>query len=333
MNTLSLQSRRGYTLVELLVVTSIFATAFGMLTVANKPSVRSQIRRGAQSLASVLVATQSRSLGREYGAAIILEPSADDANIASVIFNAEVLPPIEGKATGVPPAVLSNTTATATVTPSNADVSDLQDGYKICFYEKDQIIQPRSVWMQFAPPSSASSANGTVSLRGASGQSTANTIWPSPITPPFDVLIARYPIKASQAASLPKNAVVDLRFSGIGDDPSASYGSLAGKGAVAISFDRVGGIEAVMPHVFSSSSLRKLDPPVDPIVPIYLLVASRDDVGSAANTLASETSVWVVIHPQTGRAQVSNNVPQAATDSAALRAARAKARAGIPLGK
>lgn len=74
-------------------------------------------------------------------------------------------------------------------------------------------------------------------------------------------------------------------------------------------------------------------PPVDPIVPIYLLVASRDDVGSAANTLASETSVWVVIHPQTGRAQVSNNVPQAATDSAALRAARAKARAGIPLGK
>jgi hypothetical protein len=49
--------------------------------------------------------------------------------------------------------------------------------------------------------------------------------------------------------------------------------------------------------------------------------------------LATDKSLWVVVHPQTGRVSVSSNVAQSAKDAAALRAARAKAREGIAVGK
>jgi hypothetical protein len=68
------------------------------------------------------------------------------------------------------------------------------------------------------------------------------------------------------------------------------------------------------------------------VSPIYLLVASRDEV-TAGTALGTDRSAWVVVHPQTGRISVSSNVPQSATDATALRAARARAREGIAIGK
>jgi prepilin-type N-terminal cleavage/methylation domain-containing protein len=323
----------GYTLVELLVTTAIFATLFGLLSVGNAPSRRAQIRRAAQSLASVLTVTQSRALGRDVGAALILEPDPSSGALATVAFYADMLPHITARVTGIPPASPGSLTASGTITPTNADTADLQHGYKIRFFEQDTATQPPSAWLQFTPPSAATSNVATVSLRGTSGQSLANTIWPKPVSPPFDAAIARYPAKATFAMQCAKAAAIDLRYSGFGDDPTTPYGSLAGKGAIAIAYDRLGGVDAVMQQVLSTATAR-MHQPIDPITPVYFFVAARDEIlDPAANTLASDEAIWVAIHPQTGRVHVSANVPQSATNAAAIYAARAKARAGLPLGK
>lgn len=325
--------RRGYTVIELLTATSVIASAFALVGVGNAPSTRAQIRRTASSLASTLTATQSRGLGSDTGAAIILEPDSAGPGLATAVFAADMLPHIAATATGIPPATMSSLTATGTITPLNADLGDLQNGYKICFYEKNGTTQPSTAWLQFTPPALATSGVATVSLRGTSGQSLANTIWPKPVSPPFDVLIARYPAKSTLALSSAKAAAIDLRYSGIGDDPSTPYGSLAGKGAIAIAYDRIGGLDAVMQQVLSAATARMYQP-VDPITPVYLFVAARDEIlDPSVNTLASENALWVVIQPQTGRVHVSANVPQAGTTATDIRSARANARAAITIGK
>ena len=323
---------RGYTVVELLVVTSVFASLFGLVSAANTPSRKSQIRRTAQSLASVLTSTQSRSLGRDCGAALILDADTATGDFAATVYQADSLPHIAGTATGVPPASIGSLTASGTITPANADVADLQQGYKICFYEKTTLTQPPSCWLQFTPPATAASNVGTVSLRGTSGQTLANTIWPKTVSPPFDILIARYPVRSQMAMQCAKAAAIDLRYSGFGDDPATPYGSLNDKGALAIAYDSVGGIDAVMQQVLSTATARTY-PPIDPITPVYLFVAARDDIlDPTVNTLASDEALWVVVQPQTGRVHVAANVPQTAADASALRAARANARAGIAIG-
>jgi len=326
--------RRGFTLVELLVTTAILATLFALLTIGNAPSQRTQIRRTAQSLASALTVTQSRALGRDVGAALILEPDPSSGSMATAAFYADMLPHISVRATGIPPANPGSLTASGTLTPTNADIADLQHGYKIRFFEQDATAtQPPSAWLQFTPPATATSNVATVSLRGTSGQSLANTIWPRPVSPPFDAAIARYPAKATFAMQCAKAAAIDLRYSGFGDDPTTPYGSLAGKGAIAIAYDRVGGIDAIMQQVLSAATAR-MHQPIDPITPVYFFVAAREEIlDPAANTLASDEAIWVVIHPQTGRVHVSANAPQSESTSAAIYAARSKARAGLPIGK
>jgi hypothetical protein len=85
-----------------------------------------------------------------------------------------------------------------------------------------------------------------------------------------------------------------------------------------------------MQDVYSQLGLRAAQPPIDPIEPIYLLVNSRATIDdSIVPPLSSAEAMWVVIHPQNGRVSVATNVPQTGFDADALRAARARARAGI----
>ena len=321
-----LRPKSGFTLVELLVVASIFAALFALLLAGGgaSSSRKAQIRQGAQMLASVLVATQSKSLGNEAGAAVIFARSTLSGSMTTSVFFADALPFIMGTATGMPPSILSSATASVTVTPTSADATDLVNGYKIIFYKQGgsaAVEQPPTAWMGFTAPSPPV---GTVSFRTTSGQTSSNTIWPKPVTSPFDILIARYPVKSLLAMEFPKLAALDLRYSGYVDTPN----SLAGD--VAIAFDRIGGIDAVMQEVLATSRTTQ---PIDPIVPICLLVAAREDIVAGSNTLANDDSIWLMINPQTGRVSVAANVPQSGADQAAVRAARANARAGIGLGK
>jgi type II secretory pathway pseudopilin PulG len=322
--------RAAFTLVELLVVAGIFAMLFGMVLNGARPTATGQVKQAAQSIASVLLATQSKALGKPAGAGVIFDPAGGGAAVATVSA-ADMLPLITGSCTnGMPPTNLADTTASVTIAPDNADAADLAHGYKIRFHEEEPAAQAPTAWMEFK-----SSASSVVSFRTGNGQTTQNTIWPKPANGgPLKVTIARYPNEGETLYELPKAAAIDLRYSGIGDGTSFStnWSNLSGKGALAVAFDSVGEVDAVMQQVLSAATARTVQP-LAPTQPIYLLVAARADVEAGANTLASSTSLWVVIHPQTGRVSVSSNVPQAATDATALRNARANARAGLAIGK
>lgn len=325
---------RAFTLVELLVVTAIMATFFSLIVAGANPGSGSQVRQAAQSLASALTAAQSRALGNPAGAAVILESgtvAGVSANMCVTAYHADSPPLITGTTTtaGLPfPA--GATSASVTLIPDNGDAEDLVSAYKIQFGGAAVGAVP------YQPPSDWFSLDsGTVRFRTTDGQTALNTIWPQP-TPsnPLAFRAARYPAKGPVAVQCGKSAAIDLRFSGIGDDPTTTWGGLAGKGSLAIAFDSLGGIDALMQQVLKTGS-RTSDPsPVDPVEPIYFFVTSRAAIDNAGvSSLSDQQAIWVVVHPQTGRVSIAANVPQSGSDATALRAARAKARAGVSFGK
>ena len=88
-----------------------------------------------------------------------------------------------------------------------------------------------------------------------------------------------------------------------------------------------------MQRVTEAASTRAIQP-TRPGEPIYLLVNSRDWITDNTQPLGNPKAFWLVLHPQTGRTSAAFNVPQTGIiDAAALRAARAKARAGTLGGK
>jgi prepilin-type N-terminal cleavage/methylation domain-containing protein len=315
----------GFTLVELLVVASIIAVLFALIASGTRQS-SGNVRLAARQFASLLLACQSRALSSEAGAALIIESEGERA---TTVFNADTLPFIEGTAGDeFPPSDPAVPSATVAVTPTNAAPQELTGGYRIQFYrepEDGKLAVPPSAWMQFNPP-------GTVTFRGDNSQTQANTIWPPPVEGGYEVRIARYPARADLALTLPKGVAIDLRYSGTGDDPTTTWGGLANKGDLAVAFDGIGGVHALMQQVKATAT--RAVQPLLPREPIYFLFSSEADLADASlGPLASERSLWVVIQPQTGRVTISSNVPQSAVTPQAVRAARSKARAGAALGK
>ena len=334
-------SRSAFTLVELLVVASIMAVFLGLVLSGAKPGTNGQIRQAAQSLVSVLTSAQSRALGNRAGSAVIFESGTAAGVAASMcirVSNGDVPPFITGTAGTF--TSLTPSSATIPLTPTNADAADLQHGYKIQFggaaSGASVPYQPPSPWLSLAAPVAS---GATVSFRTGASQALTNTVWPEPTkavgggSNPFDFQVARYPLKADVAAEFPKAVAVDLRYSGIGDDPTTAWGGLANDGAIALVFDSIGGVDALMQQVLGEASIRT-NQPIDPVQPFYLLVTARSEIDdSTFPALSSSKALWIAVHPQTGRVTVASNVVQSGTDATALRAARAKARALATIGK
>jgi prepilin-type N-terminal cleavage/methylation domain-containing protein len=336
--------RRGFTLIELLVVTAVMALLFGLVLSGARPGTAGQIRQAAQSLASAITATQSRALGNPAGAALILESgtSAGLSIRSSIRMSNGDLPPFITGTSGTLTTITA-TTATVSLAPTNGDAADLQHGYKIRFggaFASRTLYpyQPPTTWFALGVAATGTAAvtppvTGTVGLRVSAGQNTTNTIWPEPTitatgsTNPLDFQVARYPGAADLAVELPKSVAINLQYSGVGDDPTTTWGGLANDGAIAVVFDSVGGVDAVMQQALGPASLRGPQP-IDPVEPLYLLVSSRNDVEQGiAAPLSNPDDMWIAIHPQTGRVTVAPNVQQSGTTATAVRAARAKARA------
>lgn len=324
--------RRGFTLVELLVVAGLISSLLALVVVGLRSTgtAASQARRSAQALASSLVATQSRALGSPNGAGLIIDPVGIQGLVATA---AMMHPMITGSvATGMPPSDPAVNSATITFEPDNADVADLVHGYRILFRSApatsaDGLIRPDSAWFSYSPLASNSA---TVRFRSSSGQTAQNTIWPKGTA--SHASIARYPSPSASVAVMDPLVAIDLRNSGVGDDPTTAFGQLHNRGAVAVTFDQTGAFSEVMQNVLATSA--RLVDPQSPRQPIYFLIAPRADIDNASlNTLSSPEVVWVTIFPQTGRVAVSSNVPQSGTNAAALKAARANATLGIPFGR
>jgi prepilin-type N-terminal cleavage/methylation domain-containing protein len=337
--------RHGFTLVELLVVAGIMVVLFGLVTAGTHPGASGQIRNTAQSLASVLASTQSHALGRPNGAAVIFESGTTaglSANACVRLFHADSPPLITGTATAAP-VPLSGTSAVATVrlVPDNASPEDLVNGYLVQFggvtTAPGAATQPASDWFTLACTGTADGAAiCKIGFRTSAGQTTNNTIWPEPTrtgssSQPLAFRAARYPVQGDVTLQCGKAVAIDLRFSGIGDDPASAWSSLGGKGAISIGFDSVGRVDDVMQHALGPADVRAIQS-IAPAGPIYLFLTTREEI--EGNTgLRSQQAVWIVVHPQTGHTSVAANVPQAGADATALRAARFNALAGINLGR
>ncbi|WP_397405254.1 Tfp pilus assembly protein FimT/FimU [Phenylobacterium sp.] len=317
--------RRAFTLIELLVVTGLLASLFAMVVGGlGAPNIASAVRRTAQDLASRLLAVQSRALGKPEGAALIVAPNTENTRMGTIILDAVTQPwVIAAVSSGMPPSNPRVTSAAVTV-ETEADV--LASAFKIRFQSDggdDQVSPGASPWFAFM--------SGTVGFRGSAGQTLANTIWPKTASQAEQAVVARYPSPGISTKEMAKQVAIDLRHSGMGEDPDAAhgYGRFESKGSIAIAYEQIGRVGEVMRRVQETRTAT--DQPIEPNGVIYFLVVSRADILEGRNTLANPQSVWVAINPHTGRVTVAENVPQVTEDKTAITAARRSARAGTAI--
>jgi prepilin-type N-terminal cleavage/methylation domain-containing protein len=294
------QIRKGFTLVELLVVMGMLAGFMALILAGMRPTGSSQARQFAQLMSASLLTAQSKALASPTGSAIVLAAGENGmpAVACNSIYRADVAPFIVGTCTsGVPPASLSGTTTAAVLSPTNTDAVAFDSGYKIRFYSDLANGSAPSVWFAFNP------TNTEVSFNAAINQTIDNTVWPTPYPGKLlDFEMARYPARSGLDFVPTAQAGIDLRYSGIGDLPNAAYGTLSAEApSITLLFNRQGGLEAIDGSVTT---------PTSPTAPLYLLVASVADIADNAS-LQSENSRWVTIAPSTGRVTVSPNVPNA----------------------
>jgi hypothetical protein len=301
------RSRAAFTLIELLVVTSLMAMLFGLILAGGQGgNSKSDVRRAAQEFASLLLAAQSRALGHPEGAAVIVEAEPDQPRLGTVLHEGLGLPPIVVGVDG---------DGTLQSSPQQ-----LAEGYKLRFrMVAGDGFATVSPWLSLR--------DGQARRRETVGQTSANTIDVPPAAEEAEVV--RYPIMGPAPVKLASKVAIDLRHSGVGDDPMASHGHgrFQDQSPVAVVFDQTGRVAEVIQQMGTTGG-----PPIDPIVPtetIYFLFAARESIGP--NTaLNSEKAFWVAVNPQSGRINVSSN--EAVTGENLVQA-RTKARRAIAIGK
>lgn len=290
----------AFTIVELLVVAALMAVLFGLVLAGGRP--KPSARKLAQEFASMLLAAQSRALGRPEGAAVIIElPGIPDDPLK--IHEAVCLPPI----------VLDAPDGTI----ANSGDTDLAQGYKARFQSKSGSgVFTVSPWLKLS--------GGVPQARDATGQNERNTIV-QPTGANLEALVVRLPVIGGKAIAVPKQLALSLENSGVGDDPAASHGfvRLNGKGAIAVVFDQAGRVADVVSNVIGATAPDSISPGEL----IYFFFHEVDSQTPPPVPLQSDSAVWVAINPQTGRINIAANKP------GTLFTARENARKAIAVGK
>lgn len=306
-------SRRppGFTLVELLVVTGLMAGLLGLVVAGMRPTAASKVREAVGIFRPAVMKTQAAALANPDGAALIIVAESGTASglsfamqhppiaatITSGSFNALFTVPVSG-------------TADITVSqPLNA--SDAWDGYRIRFGAGGTFGQ----WLRFLPIDVNTSFQtlAKVTLEDSRQQTQFNTVLPVS-SGSTSCQIFRFPIATTPVGNFPPTlATIDLRYSGIGDDPHPgnaprTLATLENLGNIGLLFSRSGALESVFPVPPRGSGWTV--PASQPTNPLYLLVATRDDI-TAGTSLQTNNSMWIAISPDTGNVLTANNDPQA----------------------
>lgn len=332
--------RNAFTLVELLVVTGLLASLLSLVIVAMRPTAESQVRELTRNLQSALMQAQTRSLTNAQGACLVIVPSSTVAS--GTAYFAEPRPTLSTKLqaptggpaidtilTGTPSLFRTGSATAAFVTPDNADLQSLESGYRTRF-STGSTYGP---WYDFS--FTAYETSGTTALalltRPLTGVDPANDIWPAVIGNQVACLVARYPQFALPAVTAPKMAAIDLRYSGAGDQPAPlsfatsnseiyRYAALRSRSAneyappypnppldsIGFEFDRSGTLVSLIR--ITPPSVKRWAMPIAPTAPIYLLVATTDDI-AANRSLQSSVSTWIAVNPRVGSVRIGKNNP------------------------
>lgn len=322
--------KTGFTLVELLVVTGLIASLLGLMVVVGRPSDSSSIRRTAQDFAGMLLAAQGRALGKPQGAGVMVAANGTNPRMGTDAYDAVMQPlcgaSVSGTSGGWPPTELESLPLKSSVAiiVADADASAVQNAFKIRFQTTGgDTVSP---WFGFSP---TAGDRGTASFRPSAGQTIQNTIWPKS-NGGLKAELAQYPSAGPTKLAMPKQVAIDLKHSGLGENPTAAhgYGALEGQATVAVGYDEIGRLSEVMRKVQETRS--SADQPAVAGETVYFLFATRTDI-EQGRSLSNRNAVWVAINPLSGRVTVAANVPQATEDATALKAARANAREGSAL--
>lgn len=298
-------SRAAFTLVELMVVVAIIGSFMGLISLGFRPSRGTQIRQAAQSLASLLLTTQSQSLGSELGAALVIK--------ADGIFGAAT----QGTVTTDVLSVSGGGVNTATVNINVADVPS--NVYRARFVPTGATTLPVSPWYR--------TTNGlTISFDQSCSQTTENTLWPPrfytfPNDPKCTVEYQVAPIEGGLLYRWPTLAAIDLQCSGFAGETSGLGTS------VGVVFDSMG-----QPQVRFVGSI---DAPMRGV--LYFLIAYAPDIAAGGyTTLRNDDSIWVTLDFTTGHVTLAWNNPitvPSAPSAADLQQALQQARINIHNGK
>jgi prepilin-type N-terminal cleavage/methylation domain-containing protein len=318
--------RPAFTLVELLVVAAIMAVFFGLVVNGARSSPSREVARTAQSLASVLLAAQSRAIGSPNGGAVVIDSgtATGSPGICGSVLAADIQDPIVGTTSGI----VSGAVALVVTGGPDAAAALESGGYRIQFGGLSGLpgapYQPLSPWFRLQPqPSNGSTVTATLDYRDTDGQTPLNTVLPQPTAVPgttgtMAFRAATYPVRSEALLSFPKRAVIDLRYSGCGHNPASQFGAANSIADVTVTFDSVGIVHEVIQGITVRITAD----------PIFLLVTTRD-AAVAGTALSDVASFWVVVAPSSGRVVTGRNVPQAGANEAAIRNARAVVSAAV----
>jgi type II secretory pathway pseudopilin PulG len=336
---MSQMSRRtAFTLVELLVVTGLIASLLSLVIVAMRPTAESQVRELARNLQSALMQAQTRSLTNGKGACLVLEPSSTVAS--RTVYLGEIRPTLsttmqapagatldEVLTTGSPNLFNTGTAVAVFITPQTDDVAALEAGYRVRFSTGSSY----GPWYDFSYIADVNGGNAVSALltRPQAGIDPATNIWPITTGNQIPCEIVRQPGYTQIAVAAPKLASIDLRYSGLGDHPaplsftasgnapSYWYSSLqsAMNERISLEFNRIGSLDGVFR--FALPPAKPWATPIASTSPLYLLVATNDDI-AADRSLQSNVSMWIVVTPQSGTVRVGKNIPAAWPPTAGL---------------
>ena len=283
--------KNGFTLVELLVVVAIMGMLFGLVSISNRPSRKTQLRQAAQSVASLVIAAQSNALESDVGSALWL---ADDG-----IYDANP----QQKSSFNLTAVSSNPTTAVTLVGGAVH----PEACRVRFVSTANSAQPPSPWFDI---------DGQTAKFFSPAQTSYNTVWPArfysnPSDPQARAEFDLTPVKSGLAYQWPKFAKIDWRYSGIGNTAPLPA-------EVAARFDASGKIDAFFTGMPGTNTFTPATST------LYLCIAYAPDVDAGNATLDNEDTVWVAIEPGAVRVSLGWNVVNAPD----LQSARANVIAG-----
>ena len=271
--------RRGMTLIELLVVIAIL----GLLSVAVLPNLTNtsgarKVRETVRGVSSFMAGAQTRALQSRSGAGIWIDilPNQMGSNWAAIdLAVANVAYPYAGDTTTSKITSLSSGVAsTVTATFSDTCLPPTSSSYLIRF-------QGSQTWFKFDPTTTQ------ISLRPELGQTTANTVWP---TPPVSYEVVGCPTKdASTALTLGNGVAIDLTNSFVGTTPILQ--SISSPTRLMVVYD-----SGAKPAYVIRDNAATREPLREPI---FLLVADIESIQNGTS-LTKPGGFWVAIDPRGG---------------------------------